>query len=120
MSKTLMPNDVDLARKAVEVAAEQQASDVLLLDIRQLAAFADYFIILTAESVRQTNAVAEEITNVLKTMGAKLHHTEGKPSSGWMLLDYGDIVIHIFSPEQREYFRLEDLWTVAPPLIQIQ
>lgn len=120
MRETSQPNVVEIARKAVEVAAEQQASDVLLLDIRHLAAFADYFVILTAESVRQTNAVTEEITGVLKSLGAKLHHTEGKPSSGWMLLDYGDIIIHIFSPEHREYFHLESLWALAPPLIEIQ
>ena len=120
MSELQKPEPAQIARKAVDIAADQQASDILLLDIRKLAAFADYFVILTAESLRQMGSVTEEITAQLKTMGAELHHREGQPASGWILLDYGDCVVHIFAPEQREYFRLEQLWAAAPPLIQIQ
>ena len=66
------------------------------------------------------STVTEEITAQLKAIGASLHHREGQPASGWMLLDYGDVIVHIFAPEQRKYFRLEHLWAAAPPLIQIQ
>lgn len=115
-----IPPPVEVARRAVEIAADQQAADIRLLDIRKLASFADYFVVLTAESGRQMNGIIEELASGLADLGAVPHHQEGAPASGWVLLDYSDVIIHIFAPEERQYFQLERLWAAAVPLIQIQ
>jgi ribosome-associated protein len=118
--QTNIPPPVEVARRAVEIAADQQAADIRLLDIRKLASFADYFVILTAESGRQMNGIMEELASGLAELGAKPHHQEGASASGWVLLDYSDVIIHIFAPAERQYFQLERLWAAAVPLIQIQ
>ena len=115
-----MTAPVEVARRAVEIAADQQATDIRLLDIQGVASFADYFVISTAESMRQMNSLLEETTAGLSKLGTDLHHREGMAESGWILLDYGDVVIHIFAPAQREYFNLEGLCAAAVLLIQIQ
>ena len=111
---------IQLARRAVEIVAEKQANDVLLLDVTGVASFADYFVILSAGSSRQMNALREDVVSSLKEMGASLHHQEGVADSGWVLLDYGDVIVHIFAPEEREYYQLERLWWQGVPLIRIQ
>ena len=110
----------EVARKAVDIAADSQATDIRLLDMRAYRAFADYFVILTAESSRQMNSILEEMDAGLKGLGVDAHHHEGTPESGWVLLDYGDLIIHVFAPAQRKYFNLEGLWAGAKTLIQIQ
>ena len=115
-----MIESVQVARKAVEIAAEKQATDIVLLDILGLTSFADYFVICTAESSRQLNALLEDVNLGLKDLGATLHHREGMVDSGWVLLDYGDVIIHIFAPEEREYYQLEQIWARGVPLIRIQ
>jgi ribosome-associated protein len=111
---------VQVARRIVEVVAEKQATDILLLDVTGVASFADYFVILSAGSSRQMNALREDVVSSLKEVGAGLHHQEGVADSGWVLLDYGDVIVHIFSPEEREYYQLERLWSQGVPLIRIQ
>ena len=104
----------------VELAADKLATDVLLLDVRALVNFADYMVIMSADSARQMDALAEEVRRGLKEEGVPLHHQEGTPASGWMLLDFADVIVHIFSLEQREYYRLEQLWSAGRPLVRIQ
>jgi ribosome-associated protein len=111
---------IEEARLAVEAAGDKQASDIVLLDTREICGFADYFVICSAESSKQIQAVSEEIEAKLKKTGAKLLHSEGSMSSGWVLLDYGSLVIHIFSPEQRVFYRLETLWNSANMVLRIQ
>ena len=77
------------------------------MDIRQICSFADYFVICSADSGRQIEAVANEISTQLKKQGASQHHSEGDADSGWLLLDWGVVIIHIFSPEKREYYDLD-------------
>ena len=115
-----MIEPVQLARRTVEVVAEKQATDILLLDVTGIASFADYFVILSAGSSRQMDAVREDVVAALKEMGASLHHQEGVADSGWVLLDYGDVIVHIFATEEREYYQLERLWSGGTPLIRIQ
>lgn len=109
-----------LARKALEAASSIQASDILLLDIRPVASFADYLLIMTAQNIRQMDSLAEEIAGSLKKDGVSLHHLEGTTDSGWLLLDYIDLVVHVFSSEQRTYYGLEDLWSTAISVVRIQ
>jgi len=110
---------LELAKRIVEAAADKQASNVVLLDSREVCSFADYLVICSAESDRQMEAIRGDIVDVLKEESVALHHLEGDASSGWMLLDLGDIVIHIFAPFEREYYQLEELWNKAPVVVKI-
>ncbi|MCH7787260.1 MAG: ribosome silencing factor [Chloroflexi bacterium] len=109
----------EYARLAVDVASDKLASDVVMLDIKEISSFADYFIILTAESSRQLRNLSEEIEKALKGAGIGLHHREGTPNSGWMLLDYGDVIIHMFGPEEREFYDLEGAWSRAIEVVRL-
>ncbi len=111
---------VDVARKIVAIAEDKQAGDILLLDTRGTCSFADYFVILSGDSERQVDAIADQIRRDLKEEGVYPHHIEGTSSSGWLLLDYADVIVHIFSPEERENYRLDQLWSAARPLVRIQ
>ena len=91
-----------------------------MLDLRRLASFADYFVVMTAESTRQIEALEEDIGKALKEAGVNRHHREGARGSGWVLLDYSDVVIHIFGADEREYFGLERLWAQAPQVVRVQ
>lgn len=110
----------ELAHKTAELASSKQASDIVLLDVTDIASFADYFLILTADSTRQMNAIREDIVKSLADVGTRLDHQEGAADSGWILLDYGDVIIHIFAPEERQTYRLERLWSQGIPVIRFQ
>jgi ribosome-associated protein len=111
---------LEIAHKAVAAASEKQANDIVLLNARNVCTFADYFVICSGEAARQTQAIHEEIEHALKKEGVKPHHREGTLDSGWLLLDYGDVIVHIFSAEQREYYRLDKLWDEAETVLRIQ
>ena len=111
---------VEYAHKAVEVASDKQATDILMLDIRNVTGFADFFVIMTAESRRQMEALSEDVQGVLKGSGASLHHREGNVVSGWLLLDFGDLIVHMFGPEEREFYQLEELWATGQEMVRIQ
>ena len=111
---------VEGARLAVDVASEKQATDIVMLDMRGPFAFTDYFVILTGESRRQMQGLLEDIDQALEEEGMVLHHREGTADGGWVLLDYGDLVVHVFAPEEREYYHLEQLWSQATVLFRIQ
>ena len=104
---------------AVDIASENQAEDIVMLDIRRLAGFADYFVIMSAESRRQLEALQEDIVKALKDSGCFLHHSEGTAGAGWILLDYSDVIIHLFGTEERDYYRLEQLWSGAPQVVRV-
>ena len=110
----------EAARLAVDVASEKQATDIVMLDMRGPSAFTDYFVILSAESRRQMQGLLEDIDGALDSAGMTLHHQEGTTDGGWVLMDYGDLVVHLFAPEEREYYHLEQLWSQATVLFRIQ
>ena len=120
MIKKYRLNGTDYARKAAEAASDRQASDILVLDVRKICSFADYFVICTAETSRHSETLKEVISKSLKEVGIQMLHAEGGSSSGWVLLDYGDIIIHIFSRAEREYYKLDELWTTANIVVRIQ
>ncbi len=105
----------------VDTIVDKKGSDILLLDIRAHAVFADYFLICNGENERQLKALADNVALDAKN-DAKIipMGVEGEPSSGWVLVDFGDLVVHLFSPEQREYYRLEDIWDQANVVMNIQ
>ncbi|MDP6647718.1 MAG: ribosome silencing factor [Dehalococcoidales bacterium] len=111
---------LEVARKAVESASEKQASDIVLLDTREVCGFADYFLICSGETERQIQAICEAIEYVLKKAGVPPDYREGTSDSGWLLLDFGDVIIHIFAPFERKYYQLDELWSAATPVIRIQ
>ena len=111
---------IDVARTAVEAASEKLASDVVLLDVREVCGFASYFVLCSGESGRQIRAIYDEIEKALKKEGLLPHHREGEIDSGWLLLDFGDVIVHIFAPEERGFYRLEELWSQATPVVRIQ
>ena len=109
-----------LARAAADIAYDKKASDVLLLDIRDLTTIADYFVICNGSNVRQITAIAEALEDELKKQGARMWNREGVADTGWLILDYGDVIIHIFGPKEREYYRLERLWSEAKTVVYLQ
>ncbi|MEA1958103.1 MAG: ribosome silencing factor [Chloroflexota bacterium] len=109
-----------IARKVVEVASDKQASDIVLLDVRETCSFADYFVVCTVETQRQMSALADDIEKALNEDGVKEIHREGKIDSGWLLMDYGDVIINIFDTAERDYYKLDRLWSEAVPLVRIQ
>jgi ribosome-associated protein len=104
----------------VEAASDQQASDIVLLDVRNICSFADYFVICAGDSERQIRAIHDEVEQGLKKAGILAHHQEGTVDSGWLLLDYGDVIVHIFGAKEREYYRLDELWREAKPVLRMQ
>ena len=108
----------DLARpRALEVARaglDKKAEDVLVIDVRGLSSYADYFVLMTADSDRQAGAIADAVDEKLKAQGASKVGVEGYESGRWILLDYGDVVAHVFNREARGFYDLEGLWADAP------
>ena len=104
----------------VEIAGDKQAQDIILLDVRGVVGFCDYFVILSGETSRQMDAIYDEIVRLLKKEGVLPFHYEGSVASGWLLIDYGDVIVHIFSPLEREYYRLDELWGEASTVVRIQ
>lgn len=119
MEARLQPDQ--LAHHITDVLSDLQADDILLLDIRNAATFADYFVIASAGSDRQIKAILDEIDRRLgKDLKIRPNGTEGEAGSGWVLLDYGDVIVHVFAPEEREFYDLESLWATAVPVVRIQ
>lgn len=104
----------------VELAEDKQAHEIVLLDIRTQSTIADYFVICSADNERQIKAIVEHIDAKVHQEFGLEPRTEGSPETGWIVLDYGDIVAHIFSPVQRDYYRLERLWSKLPPVVVVQ
>ncbi len=114
---TLQP--LDYARYAADVASDKLASNIVMLDISEVSDFADYFVIMSVDSTRQLRAVSEDIEHALENRGAVRHHREGTAESGWMLLDFGDVVIHIFGVHERAFYDLESAWAEGKELVRI-
>jgi len=98
------------AMLAVSTALEKKAEDVVLLDISSVSIMADFFMICTVRTDTHARAVRDSVTQALEQAGLKMRRREGSDASGWVLLDWGDIVIHIFGPSEREFYSLEKLW----------
>lgn len=101
-------------------AEDKQAHDIIMLDLRGLTTIADYFVVCSAESERQLRAVVNAIDEELVKNGARQPRIEGSPETGWVLLDFSDVIVHVFTEEQREFYRLERLWKQAQPVVVVQ
>ena len=102
------------ALAAVAAGADKKAENPVVLDVRGLSGVADYFVLLSADSDRQAAAVADAVDEKLSGLGAQRLGAEGRSGGGWVLLDFGDVVVHVMSPQAREFYDLEGLWADAP------
>ena len=109
-------NSSDYARLAAGSGLDKKALDPVVLDLRGLSSVADFFVILTGTSDRHVQAVAENIMEAFKGVGNSLIGSEGLSKGNWVLLDYGDVVVHVFLEPVREYYDIERLWIDAPCL----
>jgi ribosome-associated protein len=105
-----------LARRIAAVADDKQATDLVALDVRGLVGYTDFLVIATARNERQAKAIHDELQRTLKEEGLKPARVEGEGEAQWILLDYLDCVVHVFTPETRERYRLEQLWGEAEKL----
>lgn len=110
----------ELAHRVVDIASDKQAGDIILLDIRGLTTIADYFVICSANTDRQIGAITDALLETLGKAGVSPLHSEGLGQSGWVLMDYGDVIVHIFTPAERAYYGLEKLWSAGATILHIQ
>jgi len=106
----------DKAQLGAQAALAKKAQALLVLDVRAVTNIAEYFVICCGSSTTQVRTLADAIEAALKTEGVRVFHREGLPESGWVLLDYADVVMHVFLPETRAFYSLERLWGDAPEL----
>lgn len=106
----------ELVDKIVNCVQTKKAVDLTVLDLNEVTSMCDYFVICTAESTPQMKAIFEHVANELKKDNTHVWHIEGANSLQWVLMDYVDVVLHIFLPEIREFYSLERLWNDAPRL----
>ena len=105
---------LDRACLCARVAAENKARDVTVLDMRGVTPLYDYFVLVTGVSRRQIHTLAEEIDAAMRAEGETRLGIEGYQASKWVVQDYGDVVVHVFDPDTRDYYALEELWADAP------
>ena len=107
-------NSTDLAHRISDIIFTKKGFNVLSIDLRKLVSFTDYFVICSADSDTQVKAIADEVDKVLSDDGIKCWHKEGLKALSWVLLDYVDVVVHVFEKDSREFYNLEKLWGDAP------
>ncbi len=108
------PSSLEHAIAAARAAADKQGERTLILDVRGLIVITDFFVITSGASDRQVRTIAEEVERTLRDRGVRPVRREGETEARWLLLDYVDIVVHVFAEEERDYYSLERLWRDAP------
>ena len=109
----------ELAHRIVEIASDKKGNDIVMLRTAELTTMADFFVICSGRSDRQVQALAGAIMDELRDDGLRPIGTEGLASSRWVLLDYGSVIVHVFAPEEREYYGLERLWGKAAQVVRV-
>jgi ribosome-associated protein len=113
-----MVNSLEAAQLMAEAADEKKAYDILILDLRGLTCLADYFVICSGNNPSQVGAISDQIAQVLAMHRIRTSHIEGQAGATWVLMDYGDVVVHIFDEQARLYYSLEKLWNDAPRVVR--
>jgi ribosome-associated protein len=107
-------DSLDLAQTCSRIALTSKAEDVVVLDVREMSSFTDYFVIMSGRSTRHVQALADSLEGELRSKRIKTSRTEGMQEGKWVLIDFGDVVVHVFYHEQRKFYDLEGLWYDAP------
>ena len=105
-----------LARQARDIMAEKKAIDARLFDVREISGVTDYYLVASGNSPAHLKALLNEVLVKLKDDGTRCFRRSGDPESGWLVIDYVDVIIHLFTPETREYYAVETLWAQAPEI----
>ncbi len=113
-------NSQETARAIVDIVEEKKGEDIILIDIHEISDFADYFVICSGTSDRMLQALAKEVVEKMREKHRLRGRIEGEAQDGWILVDYGDVILHLFSPDQRDYYRLEELWSKGKVLLRLQ
>lgn len=116
MEENRIKEEVRLCYKAL---ADKKATDITVIDISELSVVADYFIIASAENVRQTEALCDNVEEVLGRAGYECRQIEGKSSGNWILMDYNDVIVHIFDKENRLFYDIERIWKDGRRVVDI-
>jgi ribosome-associated protein len=111
---------LEVARRIVEVAEDKKAADIVLLDLAGLTTIADYFVICSGGSERQLAAIADGILEVLRAEKVRPIGREGEPASHWVLVDFGSVIVHVFTPPERDFYQLEKHWSEARTILRVQ
>jgi ribosome-associated protein len=109
-----MLNSLEAAQLCAEAADDKKAFNILVLDLRGLTYITDYFVICSGSNITQVGAIADNVGEVLAKAGIRPNHVEGESEASWVLMDYGDVVVHVFEEQTRTYYSLEKLWSDAP------
>jgi ribosome-associated protein len=104
----------------VRVLDDKKGEDIHLMNIQELSILADYFVICSGTSVRMVNALMTDLMDEVKKEFELIPRLEGEATAGWMLADYGNVIVHIFSPDRRDYYSLEELWAEAKTILRLQ
>lgn len=116
---TLEP--IELARRIVDIISDLKGEDIVLLDLHEVTPIADYFVVCTGSSERQLKAIVDKVTETIRDENRiKPYQVEGDAASGWVLVDYGAVVVHAFAESQRDYYDLEGLWSEGKTLLRMQ
>lgn len=115
-----MTDAVGLARKIAQIALDARATNIVVLDIANLSTIADVFVICSVDNVRQLGALFNTLVGKLREDGIGQKRGEGVAEAGWILLDYGDVIVHLFTETQRAFYQIDGLWGDAPRLLVIQ
>jgi len=107
-------DNIEKARLAVKASQDKKAQDPVILEIKDLTVIAEYFVVCSGESRTQVGAIANNVEEALAKEGIKRRSIEGTDYNNWVLIDYGDVIVHIFENETRNYYELEKLWLDAP------
>jgi len=111
---------LEIARRIVELAEDKKAADIVLLDLTGLTTLADYFVICSGGSERQLDAIADGIVEGLRAEKVRPIGREGTPASHWVLVDFGSVIVHVFTPPERDYYQLERHWAEAKTVLRVQ
>jgi ribosome-associated protein len=109
-----IPESKEVAVAAARAAATKQGADIAILDVHELIVITDFFVIASGSSDRQVKTIVDEVENAVRERGVRPVRREGETENRWVLLDYVDVVVHVFAEEEREYYDLERLWRDAP------
>jgi ribosome-associated protein len=111
---------LELAHTIVDALEAKKGEDILLLDLQKVESFTDYFVLCTGTSARMLEALAEGVLEDVRKRLSRKGSREGPAEAGWIVLDFGAVVVHLFAPEQRGFYRLEDLWSQGKVVLRLQ